>query len=371
MTNYKLYFKLLSRHISQEMVYLFFFGIILLTNLFPDYSRKQEQYQVLIVGNKTSTIYQAINSYLEEQNQVEISFLESRESYRTEEEEQNRLRRLSNEAVLSDAVDCVIFVSEKEKVAIEIISNFNDAISRNIARFVEAALKEGETSQKAQRSIVGKEMNEIKSASDCARRYLNTTIYGLSTVICVGIISVNASMNKRQLKERRSYSPNKERTEVDILKCHFLLGFMVCIILFLPVFSYDSSLLFSIKGGLLALNILLVGGNLVMIGYLLSIFVHNLSLEMIAVNVVSLGTLFMSGTLIEQWTISTLAARIGSFIPTFWYVRANNLIMMKEHLSRADHKEILEAMSIEGLFLIALVIIGLIARNERSEEEER
>ena len=230
-----------------------------------------------------------------------------------------------------------------------------------------AALTKGESREKVKDAIL---LNaEIEARNNYIRRYLNIIIYGLSTIVCVGIISVNASMNKRELKERRGCAPDVNDTEVDLLKCHFLLGLLISSCLFLPVALFDHHLLFSVKGLLLGVNVLLVTANIVMMGDLLSIFIQNLNLEMIAVNVVSLGTLFMSGTLKEQWAISKLAIRVGSFIPTFWYVKANNLIFVRVLSDRESHKEIMETMSIEILFFIALFIIGVIVRKQKLEEE--
>ena len=367
MTNYKLYFKLLKKHIPQAMIYFFFFCLIIMTNLMPKHIERENRYQIFIVGNETSSVCKEIKAYLEENRNAQVSFfkphlLESEETARA-----NEMERLIKEAVISDVVNCVIKVTEEGKTDIELLTNLDDAVSYDIEKAVAAALSKGENPEKIKEAIPL--CTEIEARNDRARKYLNIVIYGLTTIVCVGIISVNASMNKRQLKEKRCCIPDPNNTEVDILKCHFLLGLLIANVLFLPVILLGHQLLFSVKGFLLWINVLLVTANIVMLGYLLSMFIRNLSLEMIAVNVVSLGTLFMSGTLEEQWDISKLAIRVGSFIPTFWYVKANNLIMMKALTERASHREIMETMSIEILFFIALFIIGLIARKQKLEEE--
>lgn len=367
MTNYKLYFKLLKKHIPQAMIYFFFFCLILITNLIPKRIEKTDQYQIFIVGDEKSSICQEIKEYLEESKNAHVSFFKANLLQVSEEERENEMNRLMQEAVLSDVVNCLIKVSEEGETRIEVITNHDDIVSYDIEKAVIAALTKGESREKVKDATLLSA--EIEARNDYIRRYLNIIIYGLSTIVCVGIISVNASMNKRELKERRGCAPDVNDTEVDLLKCHFLLGLLISSCLFLPVALFDYHLLFSVKGLLLGVNVLLVTANIVMMGYLLSIFIQNLSLEMIAVNVVSLGTLFMSGTLKEQWAISKLAIRVGSFIPTFWYVKANNLIFVRVLSDRESHREIMETMSIEILFFIALFIIGLIVRKQKLEEE--
>lgn len=369
MTNFKLYFKLLKKHMVQQMIYFIFFILIFVANESFNHIEEPNQYQIYIVGNKKSSICQEIKTYLENKKGAKVIFLEVKEKYRLDSEREEALERLIDEAVLTDVASCVIKVAEEGQTRIEIFTNLDDAISLDIEQTVEAALqKDGSYPIEKETRIA---YSEIDKKHENIRSYLNIGIYGLSTLICVGIISVSASMNKRQIKERRSCAPTEEMTERDLLKYHFFLGFIINAILFLPVYYFDWTLIFSTEGLLLGINTLLVSGNLVLIGYLLSIFIHNLSLEMAAVNVVSLVTLFMSGTVQEQWEVSELALRIGSFMPTFWYVKANNLITMKALSQQNSHREILETMMIEVLFFIALYIIGLIARTQKSEEEER
>jgi len=380
MTNYKLYFKLLKKHVPQAMIYVFFFVIILLTNFFEKDIEKVNQLKIYIAGDEQSVFCQEIKSYLEEEKGADVHFFESVWQKEKGKEYEKRLQVLIEESVLTEAVDLVLKIDEEK---IEIISNRNDQRIIEINEALKAYLNGTKGSNSIQKDK--KIANSLSTESmyshkrgydekthklDDVRRYMNISIYGLSTIICVGIISVSASMNRKEIKEKRSLCPNDGDIERELFRCHFVFGGCVLGTLFIPTFIVGSKYMFSIEGLLFALNGTLVTGNLVMIGYLLSLFVKNLSLEMMVVNMVSLGSLFLSGTLQEQWEISDLAIRMGSLIPTYWFVKGNNLICSVK-ASGSEYREVVSTMIIEILFLIAFVIIGLVARNEGNEEENR
>lgn len=377
MTNYKLYFKLLKKHVPQFMIYLFFFVIILLTNSFKEDIDKEKQLNIYIVGEEQSVFSQEIKSYLEERG-AEVQFFGYDWQREKDKEHEKRLQALIEEGVLTGAMDSVLKIDEEK---IEIISNRNDQKTIEINEAIRAYLKEKNTVQKdkeidSQHRIESMysrkgEDDERTYKLDNVRRYMNILVYGLSTIICVGIICVSASMNQKEIKEKRSLCPNEGDAERELFRCHFLFGGCVLGILFIPTFIIGGKYMFSVEGLLFAMNGILVTGNLVMISYLLSFFIKDLSLEMIAVNMVSLGSLFLSGILQEQWDISDLAIRIGSLIPTYWFVKGNRLICYLNVSGSSEFREVINSMIIEILFLIAFVIIVMVANTESIEEEDR
>ena len=389
MTNYKLYFKLLKKHIPQAMIYLFFFIGILLVQVYNIDVEPNDLDRVYIVGNQESRLCQGIKGYLEENEPVKVIFFEYKKEETSTQEGEKRLHKLIDEAILTDAANCVLRIYEEDlekeenqicHKKIEVFAKSETALLLEIQQCVEAYIykQEDEKQHKEFRTVKEQGNKKVEAIDEYStyrlnrvRKYLNFLIYGLSTIICTGIISVSSSINCIQIKERRCYAPIEADMEKDLLKCHFLFGFMLLGILLLPSFYFDRQLMFSVKGILLALNAILVTGNLIMIGYLVSLFVSSLNMEMIVVNVISLGTLFVSGILEEQWKLSELAIRIGAFFPTYWYVRSNNLITISEINTISGYKSLLNALFIQILFLIALFAIALIIKMQSLEEEEK
>lgn len=395
MTNFKLYFKLLKKHIPEGMIYLFFFIVLLVTNTFDIGEGTDYQYKVYIVGNKESIFCQGIKEAIEEKGKAKVLFLKYKDESKLVEEQEKRLQRLIDEAVLTDVAKCVLRISEGDMEfeksgevssrKIELICNLEDKSVLEVQECIDAYLKSLENSDtyysksqfsnkpeiKGRINTVEENKNDRGVLLDKARQYMNVLIYGLSTFICVGVICVSSSINRPLIRERRCYAPIEANMEKDLLKCHFLFGAMALGVLFLPTFYFGGKAMLSTEGVLFGMNAMLVTANLVMLGYLGSLFVKSLSTEMIAVNVISLGSLFMSGILQEQWEISELAARIGAFFPTYWYVRANNLISHCGIDTSGNLKSIMSTMFIEGLFGIALYIVTLVARMQNLEEEEK
>lgn len=390
MTNYKLYFKLLKKHIPQAMIYLFFFICILLVEVYGVGVQSSDLDKVYIVGNQESSLCQGIKGYLEENQPAKVIFFEYKQEGISIKDRKKWLQKLIDEAILTDVANCVLKIDEEETLGkeksegchnkIEIIAKYDTPLLAEIQQCVKAyihKLEDGSEGGKQYKQLITVNEQDSKKVDEDfnyrlnrLRGYLNFLIYGLSTMICVGIISVNASINRPQIKERRCYAPIEADMEKDLLKCHFLFGFMVLGSLFLPSFYFDMGVMFSLKGLLLAMNAMLVTANLVMVGYLVSLFVSSLSMEMIVVNVISLGGLFISGILEEQWELSELATRIGAFFPTYWYVRCNNLIVMSGTNAINDYKSLLNTLLIQILFLIALFVISLIIKMQNLEEEQ-
>ena len=329
------------------------------------------------MGEEQSVFCQEIKIFLEEKG-AEVSFFISNGSRKKSNEYEKRLQALIESGILTGAMDAVLKIDEEK---IEIISNRNDQKTIAINEAIRAYLKGKNGVQKDREiddqpkveSMYGykSEYDERTYKLDNVRRYMNILVYGLSTIICVGIICVSASMNQKEIKEKRSLCPNEGDAERELFRCHFLFGGCVLGILFIPTFIIGGKYMFSVEGLLFAMNGILVTGNLVMISYLLSFFIKDLSLEMIAVNMVSLGSLFLSGILQEQWDISDLAIRIGSLIPTYWFVKGNRLICYLNVSGSSEFREVINSMIIEILFLIAFVIIVMVANTESIEEEDR
>ena len=249
MTNYKLYFKLLKKHIPQAMIYLFFFIGSLLVEVYGIDMEINDLDTVYIVGNQESRLCQGIKGYLEKNASVKVIFFEYREEETSTREREKRLQKLIDEAILTDVANCVLRVyeesSQKEKNEahhnkIEMIAKSDTPLLVEIQQCIETYIHKledvgaGEEQHKQLITVNNQGNKKVEETDehstyklDIVRGYLNFLIYGLSTIICVGIISVNASINRSQIKEKRCYAPIEADMEKDLLKCHFLFGFMV------------------------------------------------------------------------------------------------------------------------------------------------
>ena len=124
-------------------------------------------------------------------------------------------------------------------------------------------------------------------------------------------------------------------------------------------------------GAMFIINSVILAGNLILIAYMLSLFTKKIEMQLIVTNIISLAALFISGTVQEQWEQSDVTAQIGQFMPTYWYVKTNNLIANIPLAGEQGLKGVIENMGIQILFFIAFVIgILVIKKQEKILEEE-
>lgn len=390
MTNYKLYFKLLKKHMPQALIYTFFFCVIMITNINGFKTKTQEINKSTIywLDERQDKWSKGLEQYLMSKGDMNVNPFPMGKETISPQAEREEIQKLVEEAVLLDIVDCAVRVpivqgdigGSNELAKVEIISLKDSVVVTELKQYIEAyaASKEGQQlgassmTEKIESSMIQNQvqeestgLSEEKYIYECIRFYFNVLVYGLSAVIIVGIISVVASLNAGKLRERRSCSPIEGNEQIAIMKCHFLFGLMTLILFLIPVFLLSKGYIWTIKGAMLCMNATLLTLNLIMLGYLFSLFINTTAMQVMATNVFSLGALFISGTIQEQSELNETAARIGQFIPTFWYIKGNNLIVQQDSIH-----EVLQVMGIEGLFFVTLGVISLVAKQQACSMQE-
>ncbi len=122
---------------------------------------------------------------------------------------------------------------------------------------------------------------------------------------------------------------------------------------------------FNTTGLLMMLNsfILLIIGCIITI--LLSSF--NISLQVLSVimNILPLGLAFLGGVFVDQDLLSGTMLKIGSFVPTFWYVKATNILTSNcgEVYSLTGYWK---CIGIEMLFAAVLFILTMVISKKQA-----
>ena len=73
-------------------------------------------------------------------------------------------------------------------------------------------------------------------------------------------------------------------------------------------------------------------------------------------NVVTLGLSFISGVFVPQNLLGENVLKAASFMPTYWYVKANNLIAELERFGIGQLKPIFNMMLIQLAFALAFAV---------------
>lgn len=193
------------------------------------------------------------------------------------------------------------------------------------------------------------------------RYYVNYLSYSLLAVITLGIGTIMMVFNNGDIKKRTGCSPLSPRSvTLQYILANLMLALVTWLIMIMACFILNIKNSLSISSLYFMLNSLVFTICCVSIGFLIGKFVKNQSAISAASNVVTLGSCFISGVFVPQELLSDSVLRIASFTPTYWYVKANNLIA---ELSQFDYSHVSTAISymlIEMIFALAFFAITLV-----------
>lgn len=392
MTNLRFYFKVLKKHIPQAIIYIFFFAIIEATSIQGDWAKSEvtNQCTVYWVSEEDTPIVRSIRQQLEQQKNIFIMDFKCKQKFKSAEKREAEISKLIDEAVLVEVADVAVRIpkgfeeslSQEKPLQVEITSVKNTPNVLSVQSIINDCINRQEKQENRDNALTKmgslnagdykhKAISREERVEKSTRRYFNLMVYGLTAVIIVGIVSVAASINADEVKTRRKCAPMDGQEESTILTGHFIFGILTLALFILPSFAVGRGYMFTGIGAMFIINSVILAGNLILIAYMLSLFTKKIEMQLIVTNIISLAALFISGTVQEQWEQSDVTAQIGQFMPTYWYVKTNNLIANIPLAGEQGLKGVIENMGIQILFFIALVIgILVIKKQEKILEEE-
>ncbi|MBE6024841.1 MAG: ABC transporter permease [Cellulosilyticum sp.] len=389
MTNYKLYFKILRKFIPQTFIYVLFFILLTCSQIKSNNSDSvlKTSSTIYWINEEENQVTEGLKAYIQENGVAEIVDISSH----VQDED------FINDIILLNRKCCIMKIPKgfteslysKEPMSVEVDIRVENETIRRLTQLVNEYIQKvisnenekelnnpskqiGDIRQDAQNlsETQAKVMVEKSQDRNRLRLYFNEFIYGLSAVILVGIMSVNYSINSGYLKERRCCAPQQNKERWFLLKGHLLYGTSYLIFFILLSLFFGKGELFTIQGLIWSLNAVLLMVTLVEIGYLCSLFVKDAHVQMMVTNVFTLGCDFICGTQVEQEALSDVATQIAQFWPTYWYIKANNLVGETEYMTKEIGHQILSVMGIEILFILVFAVIGLVA-HQQIEQGER
>lgn len=158
--------------------------------------------------------------------------------------------------------------------------------------------------------------------------YYNYLAYAVLAICILGISTIMMVFNQPDLRRRNLCSPIGQRR----ISCQLALGSAAfttgCWVLFV-IFSLLIHGKALVSSGLLpafALNAYVFTIICTALGFLVGILIRNNNAQAAIANVVSLGMSFICGVFVPQVLLGKSVLRFASFLPAYWYVRANDAI---------------------------------------------
>lgn len=217
-----------------------------------------------------------------------------------------------------------------------------------------------------------------KANTDVSSPFRSTIFFNYLSYILISIIVMIEglamhSIFKSEVMKRNVISPIKSNVmNVQLLLGNIILGIGLWLLYMIAICVLDPQEMFTGMGIILAGNAFLFTIMCVSLAFLLttlfSNFVHAEQAMNGATNILGLGCSFLGGAFLPQMMMSKQVLRFSKFIPSYWYVKLNDLIGYGTPTSSELMHQGFITYGILILFSIAFLGIALtIMKSRRSQ----
>lgn len=385
---FKLYFKVLKKHMGQMIMYIGIFAGILFGVIIPNavkndvanYEDTKCKYAIFDYDNSEAS--KALSEYLENAHKkVEIAD-DDKETIQDELYERN--------------VGCVVRIKEgygsafesfdsskepdkiKEYLEIYAISGVNstelfeqsiNAYSTTLYTYINAgfelseAVKKADEAEKVSVDVSLPEGDKVEGIS--AFTYMLRYLAWIFVAMCViGIAPVLSIFDKKEIRDRIGCSAYKfGRINIETLLGVLVTGVGICAVYILVALIGMRDDILSFTGLLQICNMFCYMVVALALTFLVSRITSKRDVISVMANVISLGMAFLCGVFVPMEFLSGTVIKLAHFLPAYWYVIAINAI---DSYSAGDLPKIFSYMGIELLFGAAIIVMAVVIyRNKR------
>ncbi len=208
--------------------------------------------------------------------------------------------------------------------------------------------------------------SELKIDLNYSNYFFNYLAYSLLSILILGMSALMISYNDRDLKRRTGCSPLSDTaSNLQFILANLTFATVSWLIMAIFCFIIDAENILTLNTFYFIISSFIFAFCGSGMGFLIgSVAKGNEAISAIT-NVVVLGSCFLSGVFVPAEFLGSTALKIASFMPTYWYVKANNQIAQLIHFDSAYIKPILSDMAIVFCFGIAFFALSLVVRKNR------
>lgn len=190
--------------------------------------------------------------------------------------------------------------------------------------------------------------------------YYNYLAYAIFSILILGVCAVMMVFNDKDLKMRNMCSPVRLRSfNFQMILGNISFAVITWFLMIFASFIMYSSFMFTLNGLLMLLNSLIFTLAALSISFLIANIIRSRNAMAAAANVVSLGSCFIGGVMVPQAFLGKSVLKIASFTPTYWYVKANNLITNLENFNLENLQPVITCMLITLGFAAAFLAVTI------------
>src|SRR6056297_3788267 len=199
--------------------------------------------------------------------------------------------------------------------------------------------------------------------------FFNYSAYSTIIILIFGISTFMLVFNKGLIKQRTMCSPlSNSQIVFQRMLGDFCLAVVIWLFTSICALFLHGKELFSANGALWFLNLFIFSIVCLSISFLIgSLLKRKNSLSAVA-NTVGLGTSFLCGAFVPQNMLGEGVLSVARFIPTYWFVRGNNLIAELKTFNSETLSPVLITFVIQIGFFMAITAVSLVINKHRRVE---
>lgn len=235
-----------------------------------------------------------------------------------------------------------LYAAGMDEISMEELADY---VSRDMEKVASLSMKSEE----------GKEQDQ-----SYANYFFNYLAYSLFSVLVLGISTIILVFNNIHIKRRNACSPiSSGSRNFQFLMANTVFSMIVWVVMvtFCILFDFENSQ--SMNTVFFIINSLIFTICAASISFLIGHFAKNQEAVSAITNVVALGPSFISGVFVPQAFLGPQVLKVASFTPTYWYVKANNVIAGLTRFDQDSLRELFQIMGVEIGFAVAFVALTL------------
>lgn len=383
---YKTFLKIIKRNSLPAFMYLAVFLIIAVvmsnSSSSTDISDfKLTKVRVAIINNDGDTnITRAINNILKEGNEI-VKIENNKEAmqdalfFRHAEyiaiipenftEDFINKKDVKIEKLMVPDSNSGVYLDMKINSFLNSSSLYNKYLSIDEIDFEKIA--SGVTAEQIKVNKVNADVSE-QTSNTLISQYFTFGSYILIAIILYCVSGFVMKFNAINIKERTECSPTKKTSiNFQILCCLVICSLIIFIIFSVLALFVCKEELLTQKGILYLINLFIYIIFCTSFAYLIGSMTKNLNALSGIVNTISLAFSFLGGAFVPQDMLGDSVKVVGSFTPTFWYIKSCGFINNLNKISFENLNEFIINNVIVLAFSVAILVIGLVLTKQRKK----
>lgn len=197
-------------------------------------------------------------------------------------------------------------------------------------------------------------------------KYFNFASYSIMAVIIYIICLVMTSFREENINKKIIVSSmNYKKHNLYIFLSSILYSLIVWIIyILLGIFAVKTNI-FNLYGAIYTINLLIFTIVSLSLALLISNLIKNKSAVNGIVNVVALGSAFLCGAFVPMEYLPNTVLKIAHVLPSYWYVKTNNLLTDIDVLNINTLKPIFINMLVMIVFILIFILLNNIVSKRK------